>query len=409
MTDHVLLERAADCYLRAGHTVEAARCYRDAGSFQRAAELSIRTGRYRDAAADYTAAGLVHVAAWLLVHNLDDPAAARASLSADPDPGLSGIFGLSGSYGPAGPAARAADATAEPAEMTAGPAAAGRTAGSVVTAADVPAGSARPVAAPAGSVVGTAEMVAGSAGSVVGTAEMVAGPAGSVVGAVGSVAGSAGSVVGADGIVVDSAWSVPSAVGTAIGLAGSVVGAVGMVPGAVGRMGEPAVASVFDVLSRRLVLARCDVADGLPARRVLPVLADVQAVLAEPPVAEPLWPVAAAGLRVEQWAVALAEAAHRYDQVALVFAAAVRGRRAGAEQRWAEWSLRVLRTELVLPPAVPAATPPATTAPAAAGPALARAAAGPSGGRVPFAPGGPSVPAGPSVAPPGPRPALPRG
>ncbi len=128
--------------------------------------------------------------------------------------------------------------------------------------------------------------------------------------------------------------------------------AAGPVPGVAGTMGGPAVPPVLNVMSRRLVLARCDIAEGLPTRRILPVLADVQTILAEPLAGEPTWPVTAADLRIERWAVALAEAAHRYDQVALVFAAAVRGRRTGTEQRWAEWSLRVLHTELVLPPVV---------------------------------------------------------
>ncbi|WP_322749661.1 MULTISPECIES: hypothetical protein [unclassified Frankia] len=203
MTDAPLLDRAATCYLRAGQVAEAARCYRDAGLFPRSAGLYAQLGRHRDAAADYTAAGLVHVAAWTLAHEVGDPAAARALLLSDP----------------AGPAHQA----------------------------------------------------------------------------------------------------------------------------------EPAVAAMFDALLRRLVLARCDVADGLPDRHILPVLVDVQAMLAEPTVTEPAWPAHSASRRIEEWAVVLAEAAHRYDQVALVFAAAVRGRRTGAEQRWAEWSARVLHTELTLP------------------------------------------------------------
>ncbi|KLL11161.1 MULTISPECIES: hypothetical protein [Protofrankia] len=300
MTDRVLLERAASCYLRAGQIVEAARCYRDAGSFQRAAELAIRIGRYRDAVADYTAAGLLHVAAWLLVHNLDDPAAARASLPAAPGPNPD-----HDSFEPS------VGLTADPA----------------VTPSNVPAGS--------------AGMVAGSLGSVAGAVEPMSGSA------------------------------------------------VGPVPGVAGTMGGPAVPPVLNVMSRRLVLARCDIAEGLPARRILPVLADVQAILAEPLAGEPTWPVAAADLRIERWAVALAEAAHRYDQVALVFAAAVRGRRTGAEQRWAEWSLRVLHTELVLPPVT---TTPALAAPTEAG----VTSSGPSAAG-PFSPGGPSAPVGSSA------------
>ncbi|WP_322770570.1 hypothetical protein, partial [Frankia sp. Cr1] len=139
---------------------------------------------------------------------------------------------------------------------------------------------------------------------------------------------------------------------------------------------EPAVASMSDALLRRLVLARCDVADGLPDRHILPALADVQAMLAGPSVTEPAWPANSASRRIEEWAVVLAEAAYRYDQVALVFAAAVRGRRAGAEQRWAEWSARVLHTELTLPSG---AVSTGAVPPTAAGP---------------FSPSGPSVAAG---------------
>ncbi len=142
---------------------------------------------------------------------------------------------------------------------------------------------------------------------------------------------------------------------------------------------ESTVQSVFDALLRRLVLARCDVADGLPDRHILPVLADVQ-VLAELLATAPVWQANSASRRIEEWAVVLAEAAHRYDQVALVFAAAVRGRRAGAEQRWAEWSARVLHTELTLPSG---AVSTGAVPPTAAGL---------------FAPGGPFTPGGPSVA-----------
>ena len=44
--------------------------------------------------------------------------------------------------------------------------------------------------------------------------------------------------------------------------------------------------------------------------------------------------------------MALSEAAARYDQAALVFAAAVLGGRYGAAQRWNSWSTRVLDTEV---------------------------------------------------------------
>jgi hypothetical protein len=65
----------------------------------------------------------------------------------------------------------------------------------------------------------------------------------------------------------------------------------------------------------------------------------------------------------EEWAVALSEAAARYDQAALVFAASVRGGRYGAEHRWKTWSAQVLGAEIVLPPpASPALATPTTAA-----------------------------------------------
>lgn len=113
-------------------------------------------------------------------------------------------------------------------------------------------------------------------------------------------------------------------------------------------------------LRDRLVLARCDIADGAAADVIRPVIADVCAALAD--VSERSDQVC------EEWAVALSEVAQRYDQVALVFAAAVRGGRYGAEQRWKAWSRDVLHAEIVVPflapRAVPAATAPAATAPA---------------------------------------------
>lgn len=102
---------------------------------------------------------------------------------------------------------------------------------------------------------------------------------------------------------------------------------------------QRAVASVR--LLRRLVIARCDAADGLSHAHILPALAEAQSLLSRHE-----WPV---DRRVEAWGVAVAESASRYDQVALVFAAAVRGRRIGAQARWRDWARRVLHTELTLP------------------------------------------------------------
>jgi hypothetical protein len=107
-----------------------------------------------------------------------------------------------------------------------------------------------------------------------------------------------------------------------------------------------------DALRRSLILARCEIAEGAASDVIRPVITDVCAVLAS------------RGERsdqvTEKWAVALSDAAARFDQAALVFAAAVRGGRYGAEHRWKAWSARVLGVEVILP--LPVSAPSATTA-----------------------------------------------
>ncbi|MFE9448071.1 hypothetical protein [Streptomyces sp. NPDC006739] len=94
-------------------------------------------------------------------------------------------------------------------------------------------------------------------------------------------------------------------------------------------------------LRMRLALARCDIAEGRSEREPLAALAAAMDFLASPsPVHDRI---------VEGWAVATAESMRRYDQVALLFAAAVRGGRGGAAQRWTDWAARVLRCEITLP------------------------------------------------------------
>ncbi|WP_369232428.1 hypothetical protein AB5J56_10835 [Streptomyces sp. R21] len=94
-------------------------------------------------------------------------------------------------------------------------------------------------------------------------------------------------------------------------------------------------------LRGRLILARCELAEGGGHRDVLPVLRQARAALAD--AAAPYDPF------VEEWAVAVAECAGRFDQVAVLFAASVRGHRLGAAQRWQEWARRVLGVELSIP------------------------------------------------------------
>lgn len=99
-------------------------------------------------------------------------------------------------------------------------------------------------------------------------------------------------------------------------------------------------------LRRPLILARCAIAQGAPADVIVPAVEQVRAMLADRAVP--------ADSLAEEWAVAVSEAAGRYDQAALVFAAAVRGGRYGAAERWNAWSKRVLDTEVTLPPATAA-------------------------------------------------------
>jgi hypothetical protein len=102
-------------------------------------------------------------------------------------------------------------------------------------------------------------------------------------------------------------------------------------------------------LRRQLILARCDVAEGRPATSSLVAIAAAQAELSRP--------AALADHYVEPWSVTLAEAVRRPDQVALIFAAAVRGRRYGAEERWRTWMRDVLHADLILPAPAPGAAP----------------------------------------------------
>ncbi|MFD3928178.1 hypothetical protein [Streptomyces sp. NPDC058614] len=204
MTSSRLYARAGQAYEQAGLPLEAARCYGAAGEYRRAADLLVGMGEYSAAVEEYRRAERPDVAAWILVHHLADPVAARSM--ADRYPEHSG-----------------------------------------------------------------------------------------------------------------ENWTVPY---------------VDNFP-----------------LRRSLLLARCELAEGGGPRDVLPVLTEASRTLAEPSTAyNPL---------VEEWAVAIAECAGRPDQVALLFAASVRGHRLGAAQRWQEWSRRVLGMELSIPlPDQQAADPP---------------------------------------------------
>ncbi|MBT2510181.1 hypothetical protein J7I98_30875 [Streptomyces sp. ISL-98] len=94
-------------------------------------------------------------------------------------------------------------------------------------------------------------------------------------------------------------------------------------------------------LRMRLALARCDVAEGRSDREPLAALAAAAVFLGSHSLVY--------DRLVEQWGVATAESMRRYDQVALLFAASVRGRRGGAARRWTEWAARVLQSEITIP------------------------------------------------------------
>lgn len=197
MANSQLYEKAATCYYQARLVADAVRCYRLAGAHRRAADLNASLGEYREAAADYELCGMPELAAWLLVHRVADPEAAREVIARGP--------------------------------------------------------------APAG----------GDSGS------------------------------GASSVIS---------------------------------------------LRRRLVLVRCALAEGELPLVVLPVVDDVCARLSDP--------TAAYDRFIEEWAVAVAGHVGRYDQVSLIFAASVRGRRHGAVQRWNQWAGQVLGAEMTIP-AVP--------------------------------------------------------
>ncbi|WUI02592.1 soluble NSF attachment family protein [Spirillospora sp. NBC_00431] len=112
-------------------------------------------------------------------------------------------------------------------------------------------------------------------------------------------------------------------------------------------LGEPApardaVARAADGPRRDLVLARCDLAEGGPPALAVPALQRVCADLADPD------RVPYPHRDLEDWGLVVAELAGRLDQAALIFAAAVRGHRPGAEGRWTRWADRVLGTPLVI-------------------------------------------------------------
>jgi hypothetical protein len=90
-----------------------------------------------------------------------------------------------------------------------------------------------------------------------------------------------------------------------------------------------------------LAATRCDIAAGRQATAAIGALTEVQRALAsELPVND---------ARVREWAIEIAILLDRLDQVALVYAASVRGRRPRAAALWTEWVANRYGTPLVLP------------------------------------------------------------
>lgn len=107
------------------------------------------------------------------------------------------------------------------------------------------------------------------------------------------------------------------------------------------RATDPASGAAY-ALRLRLVSARCDLAECAGTDRLPLVLADSRGLLADSRTA-----TEDDRLRIEEWSVAVAELARRYDQAALLYAAAVRGQLPGAADRWRGWARRVLGAEPV--------------------------------------------------------------
>lgn len=301
------LYRAADCYRRAGEPLEAAGCLRLLGDYEQSAQLYLDSGSYEQAALAYLEDGQHEVAAWIYAHDLGRPEVAR------------GLLQL--------------------AEQ----------------------GVARAAVSRANEVAG-ADRLTSWHGQVGVIRDRISGVApgsdpGSVAAAVRRrIAGLAAELIGDSGGHRDLA---PFLVEIRQLKQAAISGddwPAGYCARELERLisderearqtdrhaaGQRQLRDVPRGLGQRLVLARCAVAEGLRPDRILPALTQTQEVLADPRVLDVH--------KAEAWGVAIAEVIHRYDQAALIFAAAVRGRRPGAAERWRAWSARVLKVNLVVP------------------------------------------------------------
>lgn len=292
------LRRAVSCYLRAGKFNEAADCLIRLAERDRAAQLYLRAGAHRLAAEAYAEAGETEAAAWVHVHHLDDAESARAIVNSNRS---------------APPASAGPDRTqlwrigvSRLGERVHGfPPTAGEAAGTESM---------------RDGIVALTRKVLDDTSS--------AGDIAPFLPEIGQLKLKA---------VSSQDWRTGYAARELERLlTGEQEARTEERRQAERRRGEDLVRT----LSQRQVLARCDVADGIAEHRILSVLAETQELLADARLE--------CAERTETWAVAIAEAMRRYDQAALIFAAAVRGRRPGAAARWRDWSIRVLHADVTI-------------------------------------------------------------
>lgn len=309
------LRRAADCYVRAGELTAAAGCLGQLSSpleLDEAARLYLRAGEYQLAAQTYARAGRTEVAGWTLVHYLDDAASARAILKWAPPQDVSPLL-------PRMDTSPWSDMSAD---------------------------------SPVGTRVRRltdrlASLPASGTGGIPGQPWP---PRARMAQLLNRILG---------GALDDS--EVPTILAEIREITADMVSARDVAAAYLARELRRLISELQDHhdeqvqrsqqqareqrtigLARRQVYARCDVADGFADNRVLEVLALTQQALAGNSATQQ-------AERTEAWGIAIAEAIRRYDQVALIFAAAVRGHRTGAARRWQEWSTRVLHAAAVIP------------------------------------------------------------
>lgn len=304
------LYRAANCFLRAGEPVEAAHCLRRLGEYQRAAVLYQDSASYEDAAVAYEESGQPETAAWVYAHQLGMPQAARDILER-----VRQSAGVPPTAPQENAAARANRLRSWQHQVelvrdqlnaiSPGPAS----------------GSDTRAASTRHRITGLAAELIGDSG---GRRDLA--PYLSQVGQLKRAA------------IGEADWPTGYAAREFERL---------LVQERDARLaerqggGSRSQLAPVHALALRLVEARCDAADGAREERILPVLTQAQALLADPGM--PWMPCA------ETWAVTVAAVIRRYDQVSLTFAAAVRGERPGAATRWRDWSAQVLKANVAMP------------------------------------------------------------